>query len=599
MVIKRTDRLPVTAVLLLLIASLAAAGEFKLTIEGNNNFSDRRLKKILQLSLSDGRMEIDSLEQGLYRLRSFYRRNGFANNLVEYLVDSNRVDGSTALRLVITEGDKYYVDRVIFRGSRELSPELLGRAVANEPRKPLNSEDLGQDDFNLMLLYADFGFIYAEADHQVEYRNGHQAIITYQITEGPRVSISRIGLSGNVRAKDKYILNTIRMSPGDVFSRSQLIKSRYLLLATDLFREVDVSPGEIDSLSNSIAVDIDLEEKPRRLFETSLGYGSGDAVRLMAKWANRNLFGMGRRLEYNGLVSFQTRLPLKMTRGRSQVSYDEPSLYLIRNPARGEIYYDDFRPSYTDYRLETVGFNFTLTTPISKAFNINYRWKQEWLKLSPNWQLAKYSSDTFNYKGRRSLAVTPSYESLDDPIKPQRGLSSDLELEYTGGIMGGAETYQRVINNWACYFRIPSHRLSFAGRLRYGIIGDWSQRSTIPNYEMFFLGGPSTVRGYAPNSIGPVDINGRVTGGRIMALINIQSVVNLDRNWGLAVFLDGGMLSNKSFKEQSVSDMVSSPGLGIRYTLPFGIGRIDFAAPGTLMDQIKYWRWVVAWGEPF
>jgi outer membrane protein insertion porin family len=579
--------------------SSAAAGKARTAIEGNVSFPARQLIKVASLKMPDNRMDSDSLEQSIYRLRSFYRRNGFVDAEVEYMIDSISQPGTTGIKLVITEGTRYYVDRIDFSGSRELPADVLNRAIANKVRRPLNVEDLGQDDFSLMLLYADHGYIYAEVDHDLEFQNGHKAIITYQVKEGPQVNISRIALTGNVHVQEKYILNTIRMSPGDVFSRSRLIKSQYLLQSSDLFRMVAVSPGEIDSLSNDIAVDIRLVEKPRRLFETSIGYGSGDAVRLMSKWAHRNLFGLGRRIEHNGLVSFQTKFPLKMTRGRSQISYSDPYFYLFNKPARGEVYYDDFRPSYTDYRLETVGFNFSVSTPISNAFNIDYRWKQEWLKLSPTWQLTKYTSDTLSYKGRRSLAVVSSYENLDDPVNPRKGLSSDLELEYTGGIMGGAETFQRVVNNWAYYFKAPSHGLSFAGRFRYGIIGDWSQRSTIPSYEMFFLGGPSTVRGYALSSIGPVDDKGRVTGGRIMTLINLQSVVNLGKNWGLAAFIDGGMLSNRTFEKQSFGDMVSSPGLGIRYALPFGAGRLDFAAPGTLMGQIKYWRWMVAWGEPF
>ncbi|HAD81755.1 TPA: hypothetical protein DCG35_04655 [Candidatus Edwardsbacteria bacterium] len=598
MVIRRAGIITVLAFLSAWL-SLAAAEKVRVTMDGNASFSSRQLGKVADLKFPDDKLDSDSLEQGIYRLRSFYRRNGFVDNEIEYMIDSGSLSGDAGIKLVITEGVRYYVDRIDFSGSREISAGVLSQAIANEVRRPLNYQDLGQDDFGLMLLYADHGYIYAEVDHDLEFQNGHKAIITYKIKEGPRVHISRISLYGNVHTQEKYILNTIRLSPGDVFSRSQLIKSQFLLQSTDLFRAVAVSPGEIDSLANEIAVDIRLAEKPRRLFETSIGYGSGDAVRLMTQWAHRNLFGLGRRIEYNGLVSVQTRLPLKLTRGRSLVSYSDPCFYLFKKPARGEVYYDDFRPSYTDYRLETVGFNFTVSTPISNAFNIDYRWKQEWLKLSPNWQLTKYSSDTLSYKGRRSLVVASSYQNLDDPVNPRKGLSSDLELEYTGGIMGGAETFQRAVNNWAYYFKAPSHRLSFAGRFRYGIIGDWSQRSTIPSYEMFFLGGPSTVRGYALSSIGPVDDRGRVTGGRIMLLINLQSVVDLGKNWGWAAFIDGGMLSNKSFAKQSFGDMVSSPGLGIRYTLPFGTGRMDFAAPGTRMGQIKYWRWMVAWGEPF
>jgi len=598
MVIKKSDITKVTIALLMLFVSNAGSANMIVSIEGNASFSSRKLKTIFNRGFSDGKLFADNLEQGIYLLKSFYRRSGYVNSEIEYIVDSSRSE-TAEIKLVITEGDRYYTDEIIFEGNKGLAPGILSQALVNKVKKPFNAEDLGQDDFNLMLLYADHGYIYAESEHSLEYRNGHKAVIRYTIKEGPKVNVSHIEFKGLHYIKDKFIINALSFSAGDVFSRRELIKSHYLLQSSGLFANVDIAPGGIDSNGNAIAVSVNVNEKPRRLFETSIGYGSGDALRVMAKWAHRNLFGMGRKLEYDGLVSFRTKLPLDLVRGRSQLSYDDPYFSFLKTPARGEVFYDDFRPSYTDYRLETVGFNLSLSMPLANSINIDYRWKQEWLKLSPNWQISKYKADTLSYKGRRSLSVITSFDKLDDPIHPQSGLSGYLELEYTGGIMGGAETFQRAVNNWTYYFKIPSRRLSFANRLRYGIVGDWSRESVIPKYEMFFLGGASTVRGYSQGAIGPVDNGGMVTGGRILLLINLQTMFYLGRNWSLAGFLDGGMLSNRSFRKQSLGEMVSSPGLGVRYSLPFGTGRFDLAAPGTLLGQIKYWRWMLAWGEPF
>jgi len=598
MVISKTDITKVAIILLILLIPNVGSAKIIVSTDGNAGFSSRKLRSIFVRSFSDGKIFNDNLEQGISLLKSFYRRNGYVNSQIEYIVDSSRSE-TAEIRLLITEGDRYYTDEIIFEGNKGLASGILSQALVNKVRKPFNAEDLGQDDFNLMLLYADHGYIYAESDHSLEYRNGRKTVIRYTIKEGPRVKISHIEFNGLQYVKSKFIINALSFSTGEIFSRRELVKSHYLLQTSGLFANVDITPGEIDSNGNAIAVSVNVNEKPRRLFETSIGYGSGDAIRFMAKWAHRNLFGMGRRLEYDGLVSFQTKLPVDLVRGRSQLSYEDPYFSFLKTPARWEVFYDDFRPSYTDYRLETVGFNLSLSMPLANNINIDYRWKQEWLKLSPNWQITQYKADTLSYKGRRSLSVITSFDKLDDPIHPQSGLSGYLELEYTGGIMGGAETFQRAVNNWTYYFKIPSRRLSFANRLRYGIVGDWSRKSVIPGYEMFFLGGPSTVRGYGQGAIGPVDSRGMVMGGRIQVLVNLQAMVNLGRNWSLAGFLDGGMLSNRTFQKQSLGEMVSSPGFGVRYAFPFGIGRIDLAAPGTLLGQIKYWRWMVAWGEPF
>lgn len=584
--------------LLALAPVLSQAGQPGLAIEGNHSFSARRIRRVAALKITNDALEPDSMEAAAQRVASFYRSRGYINSRVEYLAGEGG-GPADSIRLIIAEGEQVLLDSLTFSGNHQLQDRLLARSLSHRPGRPLNPEVLGQDDLNLMMLYADHGFIFAEVEHDLEYRNGNQANLRYRVSEGRQVNFSNISIQGGQRVREEFVLKQLTIRPGDRFSRRELIHSRYRLMRTDLFRRVEVSPGELAADREQIAVRVELEEKPPRLWEAGIGYGSGDAVRLMGRWGHRNLFGMGRKLEYDGLASFRTKLPLQMIRGRSQLAYSDPAFRMADHQLRSEVFYDDFRPSYTDYRLETVGWSLWLGVPWSPHFNMDYRWRLEWLKLSPNWQITNYTSDTIGYRGRRSFSVLAGYEHLDDPVSPRDGGSWDLEAEYVGGLLGGSQTFQRVNATWLQYLSLSPRRFYLSGRLKYGVVGDWSERADLPPYELYFLGGPSTVRGYPQNSIGPADYRGLATGGRIMTLANLQLNYRLGRSWWAAAFLDGGMISSRPFARQSLDELVSSPGLGARYNLPFGTARVDFAAPTSLAGQIRHWRWMLAWGEAF
>lgn len=587
------------AVALLVLASVPSqAGQSELPIEGNHSFSAKWIKRVAALKIANEAMEPDSLEAAAQRVASFYRSRGYVNSRVEYLVGGGG-DPADAIRLIITEGEQVMLDSLTFTGNDQLESRLLTRSLYHRPGRPLNPEALGQDDLNLMMLYADHGFIFAEAEHDLEYHNGNLATLRYRVSEGHKVNLSDISIRGGQRIRDEFVLRQLTLKPGDCFSRRELVRSRYRLMRTGLFRQVEVSPGELAADREQIEVRVELEEKPPRLLEAGIGYGSGDAIRLLGRWGHRNLFGMGRKLEYDGLASFRTKLPIQMIRGRSQLAYSDPAFRVADHQLRGEVFYDDFRPSYTDYRLETVGWSLWLGVPWSPRFNMDYRWRLEWLKLSPNWQITNFASDTIGYRGRRSFSMLSGYEHLDDPVTPRNGSSWDLEAEYVGGLLGGSQTFQRVTATCLQYLSLSTRRLYLSGRLRYGVVGDWSERADLPPYELYFLGGPSTVRGYPQNGIGPVDYRGLATGGRIMALANLQMNYRLGRSWWSAAFLDGGMISSRPFVRQSLNELVSSPGLGVRYNLPFGTARVDFAAPASLASRIRHWRWMLAWGEAF
>ncbi len=540
----------------------------------------------------------ESLAAGMERLTAFYRRNGFIDARIEFFRGGHGQDAES-LKILITEGPRYTVGSLSFKGNDSLGPTLLAKGLSNQTGRPYNPDAVGSDEFKLLMAYADRGYVFAGAEAQVELMPDTTAALTFSISEGRRVRVGAVSVRGNSFSAGEALIRRVGIRAGDFFSRRAMLDGELALAGTGLFSESRVQPGAVSHDSTTIEVEITVAERPRRRLETGLGYGSGDAFRVMARWLNRNVDGWGQRLEISGLAAVQLWRDIRLVRGRAQVSYQEPWLFRRDLPAKAAVYYDDHRPPYTDYRLQTVGIDLDIYQRLGLDNYLDWRASQQWLRLSPNWRDPEIPSDTIRYHGRRSVSTGWFLNRLDDPLSPRNGYTAQLALEYTGGFFGGVSTYQRINVNLTGYATLAKPRTTLAFRARGGIIGDWEKRHLVPYYERYFLGGPTTLRGYSSGKAGRLSVTGEPLGGKKMMLANVELRPTIYRRWAASLFLDVGILSDSPLRKMSLSEAYTSPGLGLRYVLPMGTGRLDIASTGTSMEQIKEWKVILAWGEIF
>jgi translocation and assembly module TamA len=112
----------------------------------------------------------------------------------------------------------------------------------------------------------------------------------------------------------------------------------------------------------------------------------------------------------------------------------------------------------------------------------------------------------------------------------------------------------------------------------------WTQEfEQLPTSVRFFAGGSQSVRGYAYQSLGPVDANGNVVGGKNLMVGSIELEHNLGGKWGIALFYDAGNAID-SFNDR----LERGAGFGFRWKSPVGPVRIDLAS--ALSRDGRPWR---------
>jgi translocation and assembly module TamA len=112
-----------------------------------------------------------------------------------------------------------------------------------------------------------------------------------------------------------------------------------------------------------------------------------------------------------------------------------------------------------------------------------------------------------------------------------------------------------------------------------GLVDDFD---TLPASQRFFAGGDNSVRGYSFNSLGPVDENGNVIGGRYLFFGSIEVERRVWNRVALAAFVDAG-----NALDVFELDLEASAGAAFNIHTPIGTLRLGAARSIT---ESRGWR---------
>jgi outer membrane protein insertion porin family len=214
------------------------------------------------------------------KLIAFYNSKGYRDaEIVEDTVYNH--DGKTInIDLRVVEGSKYYFRNIIWTGNYLHSNATLNQILGIKKGDIYNRELIDKKlTFNpkgsdISGLYMDDGYLFFRIT-PVEIAVGKDSIdVEMRIFEGEQATINEVTITGNTRTSDHVIRRELSTVPGQKFRRSDIIRTQQKLGQLGYFNAQNIGQNLVPNPANA-TVDIEwqLEEQSNDQIELSGGWG--------------------------------------------------------------------------------------------------------------------------------------------------------------------------------------------------------------------------------------------------------------------------------------------------------------------------------------
>jgi outer membrane protein insertion porin family len=627
-----------------------------LRFSGHREFSTLELRAAVATLPSSGgglpffgtRRCLDPVEfaRDRQRLEVLYRRRGYPDVQVDTLVESVGTD-VVEVTFAVREGTPMRVATLSVRGL-EAVPEAEAIAAAFPLRAGglFNRVALEEGRDSLVRQLRNSGW--AGADALLAYTTDEQAKtadVEVVAVPGTRARIGQVRIvvdstDGSARIHESSIRRAMALETGDWYSARALITAQRSLYQLDAFRRVDLQLDREPTAGDSVVdLTVRLLEGDRYAAQGGIGWATLDCVRMQGAYTDRDFLPWAPRLELNGRVSkVGIGAPLDGAEGicQQQARQDPYSATLnyyagatIRQPAAGPrarvptitVYSSTLSEYKAFLRRTPIGGALSIANPLQSRFpsTLSYQVELGRTEAEPAFFCAVFNtcdaeSRSFLQRNTRlaALGYTATVDRTNDPLRPTRGLTLRLDARHASTLVGSdrSQQFTRFVGDATWYAALGGGAVLLA-HVRGGVVygGGTSPElgGFIPPQERLYAGGPTTVRGFRQNELGPAvyivagfterregtdtfyeadttRFEERVVpvGGNTLLVGNLELSVPSPVLRGLlswAAFADVGRLWNRGavigIERASAASTLVTPGLGVRIASPFGAIRVD------------------------
>jgi len=417
----------------------------------------------------------------LVRIIRKYNELGYRDATIVSDSVANYSDGLVDVFITVDEGKKYYISDISWVGNTvyptDALQELLGIYPGDVYNQKLLDKRTREDDDAVSNLYLDNGYLFFNLVPIEANVKGDSIALQMRIIEGPQARINRVVINGNDQLYEKVIRRDLRVRPGELFSKSDLMRSAREIAASGHFNPetmgINPQPNETDG---TVDIVFDLESKANDKIQLSFGWGqSGITGQVSLQFSNFSIKNLFNPSSYKGIIprgDGQTLSLSVQTNAKYYQSYNlsffdpwiggkRPNSFSFSvdysrstginhsfynnnwsNAYLNSLYYGgSYGNNYYNYSYENaydpnkvlqmagvqVGFGTRLTWPddyFQFQASLAYRWY--YLK---NWDYLYYmnngTSNTF------TLGLSLSRTSIDNPIYTRRGSQFSLDVTLT------------------------------------------------------------------------------------------------------------------------------------------------------------------------
>ncbi len=520
----------------------------------------------------------------------FIQNEGYIDAKVYMTLSTTKKD-KLALTITLDRGALYHLGSVQFKGNTLEENTSLEKALLIKKGDIFSSEKIQQTQEEIKSLYTKKGYLDTSINYELVPESDFNYGIVFNIEESEKYKVGLIVVSGNTRTDNNLIYQKTDMTPGEIFDSSKMKSTQQRLQATGYFNNVSVyaiKSDHLDSPDNQYRdVRIDLEEKKTGSVHASAGANSTANIfgELSLTENNFNLNGLTTMWTegINGLRGAGQYLDIKAMIAAKEKSatiswinpYINDSLWKLGLDIQAK---KDNTIS-VNYDLYSAGGGISASYPINAFFTggVKWRFKDSLIVMQNNEATVEVAQEK-NSGIISGGALVFGYNSTDNPFVPRKGLKSNFEAEFAGLIRNSVNIrdFPFLKFNYLNSFYLPLwHNGTFKirGDVRFIQPLMDGNESELPLTEKFFLGGVGTVRGFAPQQVGPYFSPNNPTGGISSELFSVEILQKLIQPLDVFAFFDSGCINRSAF---SSGKFYSSVGVGVRLhigqPMPFVIG---------------------------
>ncbi|MEX5728901.1 outer membrane protein insertion porin family [Rhodovulum iodosum] len=559
----------------------------RLSFVGNRNYSDRRLRRVLQTKQAGllralvrrDTFVADRIEFDKQVLRDFYLSRGYIDfQVLSVSSELTRRRDAFLLTFNIREGQSFdFGEITAVSDLAEIDPDEFLSAIRLRPGMTYSPVLVENTIARLERLAIRKGLDFIRVDPRITRNDRDLTLdVEFAIVKGPRIFVERIDIEGNATTLDRVVRRQFRTVEGDPFNPREIRESAERIRALGFFSSADVEAREGTS-PDRVIVDVNVEEQPTGSLGFGLSYSASSGAGAAITFSERNFLGRGQALRF----SFNTGTDNAISR----LSFTEPA-FLGRNVAFSfdAVYAVTDKENDELFRTQQISVGPSLTFPLSENGRLEVRYV-----LSQD-RLYDYTGDSSIIADEAAedslitsaLGYSFSYDTREGGLDPNSGILLRFGQDFAG--VGGDTEFIETTALAAAQTRVWSEEVTLRAELEGGWLHMLDGNSRVT--DRYFLNGK--IRGFEPNGLGPRDPatgSGEALGGNMFAVARLEAEfpVGLPNEYGITggVFADFGSVWSLDNTDGGVVDddfnLRSSIGVSIFWTTPIGPLRFNFA----------------------
>ncbi len=491
-------------------------------------------------------LDREEFQRDPLRIRVFYWKRGYRDATVDTSVvevGRNRV----AVTFTINEGPPTMVTNVIVNQATELlTPREIRRRVVLGPNGPLNLIRLDSSRVFLTQSLWERGYADAEVDTAIVLDSAARtAVVSFTLNPRYLTTVEDIVVEGNSGVSDSTVMKSLTLRIGNIFRRSDMLRSQRALYESNLFRRAAIEPRpplDVATPDSAKVIVVTVQESPPREARASAGFNTVDFVQVEGRYAHYNFMGGARRLEVQAAVGNLLAHSLNgrgIFRNVSQVQTSDRARYFsptynasidLRQPwfwsPHNELAASLFshrRSAPGIYIDRGYGTSLTFTRELTDRApaSLNYRFEISRVDAGDVYFCINFGvCDQGTLAALRDnqrlspLSLTGSMDRSNDPFSPTRGWRGNAGLEHASKLTVSDFRYNRITTDAAGFMPVRKRGV-IAAHARVGWVrsiestreavgvGASFDGGILHPRKRFYAGGSHSVRGFGENQLGP------------------------------------------------------------------------------------------------